>query len=107
MTGASSGLGEQLAIAAAEGGAKGVILSGRRHDALERVRQACEAAREGAGVGDHVGAPAAGGGVRVLPFDVGELDGLAAQAKKAVEEFGRVDILALNAGVSPTVCLVL
>lgn len=96
VTGASSGLGEQLAITAARSGAAGVILSGRRHDALERVRQACEAARpaEGGGEERRVGV------ARVLAFDMGELDGLEEKARKAVSEFGRVDVLALNAGVS-------
>lgn len=89
VTGASSGLGEQLAITAAEAGAAGVILSGRRQDALDRVRQACEAVGE-----------KKEGLARVLAFDMGELASVEEQAAKAVSEFGKVDILALNAGVS-------
>lgn len=91
MTGASSGLGEQLAICAAREGAAGVILSGRREDALERVRRACEEAKPGG---------AKGAVARVLPFDVAQLEGLSDQVAKALELFGRVDTLVLNAGVS-------
>lgn len=93
ITGASSGLGEQLAIAAAAGGARGVIISGRREDALERVRQACEDARPSAWA-------EGAGGVRVLPFDVGDLGFVEKEAtSRAVGEFGTVDALVLNAGV--------
>lgn len=96
ITGASSGLGEQLAIAAAAGGARGVIISGRREDALERVRRACEDARPSGWAG---GAD----GVRVLPFDVGDLDFVEKEAtSRAVGEFGTVDALVLNAGVRKT-----
>lgn len=95
VTGASSGLGEQFAISAAAGGAEGVILSGRREDALERVRLACEEARP---------AGAKAGGVRVLPFDMGDLEYVEkTAATKAMEEFGRVDTLVLSAGVSGSV----
>eukprot|EP00904_Undaria_pinnatifida_P009736 jgi/Undpi1/5893/HiC_scaffold_2.g01167.m1 len=94
ITGASSGLGEQLAIAAAAGGARGVIISGRREGALERVRRACEDARPSGWAG---GAD----GVRVLPFDVGDLDFVEKEAtSRAVGEFGTVDALVLNAGIS-------
>lgn len=94
ITGASSGLGEQIAISAAAGGAKGIILSGRRKDALDKVCQACEAARP-------VGST--DGGVSAFPFDVGELEFAEKEAAdSAVEKFGRVDILVLNAGVRRT-----
>ncbi|CAM9511403.1 unnamed protein product [Laminaria digitata] len=94
ITGASSGLGEQLAIAAAAGGARGIIISGRREDALERVRQACEDARPSGWEGG-------AGGVRVLPFDVGDLGFVEKEATtRAVGEFGTVDSLVLNAGIS-------
>ncbi|CAN0244373.1 unnamed protein product, partial [Discosporangium mesarthrocarpum] len=90
ITGASSGLGEQLAIRAAEDGVEGLILSGRREDALEKVRRACVA----------VSPSRSDAAVRVLPFDMGDLDGITTQPAKALGEFGRVDVLVLNAGVS-------
>lgn len=93
ITGASSGLGEQLALAAAAGGAEGVILSGRRVAELERVQRACEKARP-----DNFSSV---GGVRLLPFDVGDLEFVEKEAApRALKEFGRVDTLVLNAGVS-------
>lgn len=59
----------------------------------------CEAARPAASVGG-----TKEGITRVLAFDMGELASLEEQAAKAVSEFGRVNILALNAGVS-NVCV--
>lgn len=73
----------------------GVILSGRREDALERVRQSCENARQ---------MSATGGAVRVLAFDMGDLDSLGTQAARALAQFGRVDVVALCAGVSVGQC---
>lgn len=93
ITGASSGLGEQLALSAAAGGAEGIILSGRRIAELERVKRACEKARP-----DKFSSV---GGVRVLPFDVGDLEFVEKEAApRAMREFGRLDTLVLNAGVS-------
>lgn len=101
ITGASSGLGEQLAISAAAKGAAALILSGRREDALERVKRACEEASmieiEGRGArrDDAVGLR-----VEVLPFDVADLDFVEKEAAgRAIQLFGRVDALVLNAGV--------
>ena len=76
ITGASSGIGEGLAVAWAAQGAE-VILSGRRRDALEVVAARCP-------------------GSRVLPLDVTKLDALPA----LVAEAGAVDILVNNAGIS-------
>lgn len=94
ITGASSGLGEQLAISAAAGGAEGLILSGRREDALERVKGACEATAKDREVR-----------VRLLPFDVADLEFVEKEAAaRALGMFGRVDALVLNAGVSKIFC---
>ncbi|CAN0069796.1 unnamed protein product, partial [Ectocarpus fasciculatus] len=92
ITGASSGLGEQLAISAAAGGAEGLILSGRREDALERVKGACEATAKDREVCIRVG---------LLPFDVADLEFVEKEAAaRALGMFGRVDALVLNAGIS-------
>lgn len=82
ITGASSGIGEALALLAASEGAK-LILSARRVQALERVRQAC----------------ADPDNVAVLPVDLTDFDApaLAAQAEAL---FGPVEILVNNAGRS-------
>ncbi|CAM9517668.1 unnamed protein product [Scytosiphon promiscuus] len=97
ITGASSGLGEQLAISAAAGGAEGLILSGRREDALERVKTACE--EEIAKLDKGGGGAAAR--VRVLPFDVADFDFVEKEAAaRALDMFGRIDALVLNAGIS-------
>ncbi|CAM9416347.1 unnamed protein product [Pylaiella littoralis] len=99
ITGASSGLGEQLAISAAAGGAAGLILSGRREDALDRVKKACEETAATC----NKGSSKREGGVRVevLPFDVADLEFAEREAAaRAVQLFGSVDALVLNAGIS-------
>ena len=76
ITGASSGIGEGLAVAWAAQGAE-VILSGRRRDALEAVADRCP-------------------GSSILPFEATDLEALPA----LVAEVGHVDILVNNAGIS-------
>lgn len=78
-----------------------MILSGRRQDALERVKRACEKAsrtqREGGARRDD---GRDGVRVEVLPFDVADLEFVEKEAAgRAVQLFGRVDALVLNAGV--------
>ena len=82
ITGASSGIGEALALLAAEQGAK-LVLSARRLSELERVKAACLNP-------DHVA---------VLPLDLTDFDAEAA-ARKANSFFGPVDVLVNNAGIS-------
>lgn len=83
ITGASGGIGEGLAKAAAQRGAK-LILSARRESELERVRQACPRPED----------------VAVLPLDLFKLDDLDMVVQKAAEFFGPIDILVNNAGLS-------
>ncbi|MFI9488597.1 SDR family oxidoreductase [Promicromonospora sp. NPDC052451] len=84
ITGASSGIGEAAALLLAERGAS-VVLGARRTDRLNDV----------------VGRIRAGGGQAVSrAVDVtrrADLEGLVGQA---VEEFGRLDVLVGNAGIS-------
>jgi dehydrogenase/reductase SDR family member 7B len=83
ITGASSGIGEALALAFHAQGAK-LILSARRVDKLEQVKAAC-------GGGDDVA---------VFPLDVEKITELPAQAAQALAIFGKCDILVNNAGVT-------
>jgi len=83
ITGASSGIGEALAYAASQRGAR-VILSARRKEALESVRARC----------------ADPSMVRVLPLDLEDSSHAEAWAREAEGCFGRVDILVNNGGIS-------
>ncbi len=85
ITGASSGIGESIALEGARGGAK-LILSGRRTDALESVARACAAA--------------GAGGTAVLPFDLELPADRAVACACAPSLLGPLDVLILNAGVS-------
>lgn len=80
VTGASSGIGAALVCELSSRGAT-VILSGRRLDALEAVRERLE--------GDHL----------VLPFEATDFDSLPNIVERAVGWKG-VDLLINNAGVS-------
>jgi hypothetical protein len=82
ITGASSGIGRLLALRLAREGAR-VALVARRADLL-------------ASLAAEVGAQ--GGDALVLPGDVADRDAVAAGAARAVERFGRVDVLINNAG---------
>lgn len=80
LTGATGGLGREIAAALAAGGAK-LVLSGRKADALEAL--AAELPGE-----EH----------RVLPSDLAE----PGAAEKLAAEAGGVDILVANAGLPAT-----
>lgn len=84
ITGASSGIGEALAYAFAGQNAR-LVLSARRADELERVKEGCGLAE---------------GQVLLLPMDVSEHAQVGEQQRKVVEQFGPVDILINNAGLS-------
>lgn len=84
ITGASSGIGEQLALGFAKEGAK-LVLSARRSAELERVKQSLKLAEEQ---------------VLVLPLDVTDFSAAAPACQKVLEKFGRIDIMVHNAGVS-------
>ncbi|HEY6305948.1 MAG TPA: SDR family oxidoreductase [Candidatus Angelobacter sp.] len=83
ITGASSGIGEALAVAFHNAGAR-LILSARREEELKRVQGRCG------------GEP----GTRILPLDMSLAQSLADKAKAALEMLGGIDILVLNAGIS-------
>ena len=83
ITGASSGIGEALAVRLSQTGCK-LILSARRANELERVKARCSKP----------------GDVFLLPLDVTDFAAAGPSAEKALQFTGRVDILINNAGVS-------
>lgn len=83
ITGASSGIGAALAVAFAAEGAR-VVLSARRRDELERVRQCC------ARPTDHL----------ILPLDITQSETFPAAIAAVQAAVGPLDILVNNAGVS-------
>jgi dehydrogenase/reductase SDR family protein 7B len=82
ISGASSGIGAALAVEFSRHGAK-VVLSARRTEVLEEVRQQCDRPD------DHM----------VLALDVAESSTHAAAFEKIVARYDRVDIVVANAGV--------
>jgi short-subunit dehydrogenase len=84
LTGASSGIGEALAIALAKKGAVLGLLA-RRKELLDDLATRCEAA---------------GGMARVYPCDVRDGEAVAAAATAFRKEFDHIDILIANAGIS-------
>ncbi len=84
VTGASSGLGVVFAHALAGAGAA-VVVSARRRERLEHLASGIEAA---------------GGQATAVPCDVSREDDVDELAARALERFGRVDVLVANAGVA-------
>ncbi|MBV9438655.1 MAG: SDR family oxidoreductase [Candidatus Eremiobacteraeota bacterium] len=85
VTGAGSGIGR--AVARALGGAGyGVVLAGRRADALDETAAAMRAE---------------GSEARAVPTDVAQPDAVGALFAAAQSAYGRVDLLFNNAGVNP------
>ncbi len=83
ITGASSGIGEELAYGLSLRGAK-LILSSRRVAELERVQHNC------ANPGD----------VRILPLDLTDSSSLETKVTDAIALFGHIDIMVHNGGIS-------
>ncbi len=84
ITGASSGIGEALALAYAARGNK-LVLAARSKSELERVAAECERV---------------GGTTLIVPTDVADPDACKALMDAAMETFGSIDVLVNNAGVS-------
>jgi NAD(P)-dependent dehydrogenase (short-subunit alcohol dehydrogenase family) len=87
ITGASSGLGVHFATAFAEAGAD-VVLAARRTAKLQETAHAVESL---------------GRRALVVETDVADPEAADAMARKAVETFGRLDVLVNNAGVASAV----
>ncbi|WP_328443652.1 SDR family oxidoreductase [Amycolatopsis sp. NBC_00438] len=84
ITGASGGIGEAVARLLAERGAA-VVLGARRTERLEKVAEDIRGQ---------------GGRAVVCPTDVTVREDLDRLVARAVEEFGRLDVLVSNAGIS-------
>ena len=91
VTGASGGIGEELAVQLAAGGAR-VALAARRVDELERVAERCKVAR---GVSGAAGAP---DDVIVIPCDVSDRAQCEMMVATAARQLGKLDVLVNNAG---------
>jgi dehydrogenase/reductase SDR family protein 7B len=83
ITGASSGIGEALALAWSREGAR-LVLTARNQSELERVRAAC------AGAERHL----------VVPLDLTDFGAMPAAVAAVLEKMGHVDILVHSGGVS-------
>lgn len=83
ITGASSGIGEALAEAFHNAGAR-LILSARREGELRRVQAKCG------------GEP----NTHILALDMSQAEEIPNNARAALAMFGGIDILVLNAGIS-------
>ncbi|HEV7348738.1 SDR family oxidoreductase [Telluribacter sp.] len=84
ITGASSGIGEALALALAQEGAR-LVLTGRREEELERVKVL-------------TGLPTTD--VLVLPLDVTQFEMALPATDKVIRHFQQIDYMIHNAGVS-------
>jgi short-subunit dehydrogenase len=83
ITGASSGIGEALAIELAKRGDVKLVLSARRSEELERVRARCAKPER----------------VHVLAMDVADTDAAEKNVARAVELAGPIDVMVHNAGI--------
>lgn len=82
ITGASSGIGEALAVEFSKCGAN-VVLSARREDVLEDVAKSCGSAT-----------------TLIVPLDVTQETQITEATQTVLDRFGKVDLLINNAGIS-------
>jgi short-subunit dehydrogenase len=87
ITGASGGLGEALSVELCRiVRPKGLVISARRKEELERVRKRCLELQPDLKI-------------VVLPLDLAKLDTLPEKAKEAISAFGEIGVLVNNGGV--------
>lgn len=83
ITGASSGIGEELTKQLSQKHCK-LIISARRKSELERVRDQCA-------FPEHIS---------ILPFDLADIDTMSYLVKNAISVYGYIDVLINNGGIS-------
>jgi short-subunit dehydrogenase len=83
ITGASSGIGEALAVTLSNEGAT-VVLSARREDELNRVAKSLSAPDR----------------TMILPLDLADTSNVAQLAKQVADKYSRIDVLINNGGIS-------
>src|SRR5689334_13214154 len=83
LTGASAGIGREMALQLASRGAE-LVLAARSPEPLEEVAEACRAR---------------GGSALAVPTDVGDEAQCRALVEAAAEAHGRIDTLVNNAGI--------
>nr|KAI8735351.1 dehydrogenase/reductase SDR family member 7-like; partial [Biomphalaria glabrata] len=88
ITGASSGIGEHIAYQLASVGCK-LVLSARRKEELERVKQTCLMTNRGTLSDDDI---------LVLPLDIIKFESHKSAVKQVLDHFKKIDILINNAG---------
>ena len=84
ITGASSGIGEALAIELAKHNCK-LILSARRKEELDRVAGLTELSSDN---------------LLILPIDLEQYEQVELCTQQAMDKFGRIDVLINNGGIS-------
>lgn len=84
ITGASSGIGEALAMEFAQSGAN-LVLSARRVEELKRVQEKC-------GLNEQK--------CLILPLDLTDTANINNLTQQVITQFGRIDILVNNGGIS-------
>ncbi|XP_008048016.1 dehydrogenase/reductase SDR family member 7-like isoform X1 [Carlito syrichta] len=88
VTGASSGIGEELAYQLSKLGVS-LVLSARRENELERVKRRCLEISN-----------LKGKDILVLPLDLTDTSSHEVATKAVLQEFGRIDILVNNSGIA-------
>lgn len=83
ITGASSGIGEALAKECYRQGAR-LIISGRNEIKLEEIKESLQGEKK----------------IQVLPLDLSKPDELVSKSEEVLKQWGRLDILINNGGVS-------
>lgn len=83
ITGASSGIGEELAVQYSKQNVR-LVLSARNENELQRVKNRCSKESE----------------IFILPLDLSQTDSLKEKTSQVISHFGSIDILINNGGIS-------